>query len=77
MPRIRLEDVPIVSELAVQGVKVVFEIMAARAKARGLDHVTLEDIQATKIELEYELGSGRSVGDLIEKLKAIAAGDED
>lgn len=77
MARIKIEDIPIVSELAVQGVKVVFEIMAARAKARGLDHITVEDIQATKIELEYELNSGRSVGDLIDKLKAIAAGDED
>jgi hypothetical protein len=72
MAKIKLEDVQLITELAEQGIGLAFTLLAARAKQRGREYITIDDIHTTRISLGHELKSGRSIEELLERLKKIA-----
>ncbi len=59
-----------VSEL---GTKLAVALLQARAESKGRTEITSNDIEAIKIDLDKVLRSGRTAGQLRERLKEIAA----
>jgi len=70
--RIHLDDLPPLIDLATEGILLVFKLAEADALARGKTEITSEDLANTKLKLTHVLNSGRTVGELRERLQEIA-----
>ena len=62
----------LLSELIIQGTTLAFRIAQVKAQGNGRSEPTAEDFEAARLELDRVLGSGRTVGELRERLKEIA-----
>ena len=72
--KIHLSDVPKIIELINLGAGLVFRLLEADAMAAGRTEITDEDLAKTRLRLDHVLSSGRSVGQLRDRLKEIAEG---
>ena len=72
--KIRL-DLPQLIDLVTIGLKLTMKLTEAAALARGKTEITIEDLESTRLNLDHALRSGRTVGELRDRLQEIAEGE--